>query len=59
MEKWDTTTDRPGYRYKTVNTGNATIIICRPILSEAEAEKAQEKVRTALECAMRERLKRA
>lgn len=54
MEKWKTATDRPGYRCKTLQRGNATIVIYRPILSEAEAAKAQEKARNALESVMRE-----
>lgn len=54
MEEWKTTTDRPGYRCKTVQSGNATIVIYRPILSETEATKAQEKARNALESVMRE-----
>lgn len=55
MGKWNTATDRPGYRCKTLQRGNATIVIYRPILSEAEAAKAQEKARNALEGVMRER----
>lgn len=54
METWKTAPDRPGYRRKIVQRGAATIIIDRPILSEAEAAKAQEKTRAALEGAMRE-----
>lgn len=54
MEEWKTATDRPGYRCKTLQRGNATIVIYRPILSEAEAGKAQEKARNALESVMRE-----
>lgn len=58
METWKTATDRPGYRRKIIQRGPATIIIDRPILSEAEAVKAQEKTRTALEGAMREHYSR-
>jgi hypothetical protein len=58
METWETATDRPGYRRKVVQRGAATIVIYRPILSEAEAAKAQEKTRTALEGAMREHYSR-
>ena len=53
METWTTSTDRPGYRCKTVQRGNATIIIYRPILTEAEAEKAQQRTRAELENALR------
>ena len=54
MTEWTTPTDRPGYRCKRVEAGNATIIIYRPIHSEAEAAKAKEKARAALENVMRE-----
>lgn len=54
MENWKPASDRPGYRRKIVQHGNATIIIDRPLLSDAEAAKAQEATRTALENAMRE-----
>ncbi len=53
METWTTSPDRPGYRCKTIKRGNATIVVYRPLLSEAEAAKAQEQVRSTLECAMR------
>ena len=58
MEGWTQATDRPGYRCKTVERGNATIVIYRPILSEAEATKTKEKTRTALESVMREYIRR-
>lgn len=54
METWTTSPDRPGYRCKTIQRGPATIRIWRPILTEEEAEKAQQKARAGLECAMRE-----
>lgn len=54
MDGWAPATDRPGYRRKIIQRGQATIIIDRPILTEAEAAKAQQKTRTALESAMRE-----
>ena len=54
MENWTPAPDRPGYQRKTIHRGAATIIIDRPLLSEAEAAKAKEKTRAALECAMRE-----
>jgi len=53
MDNWKPAPDRPGYRRKIIQSGPATIIIDRPILDEAEAAKAQEKTRTALEGAMR------
>lgn len=54
MSNWTPAPDRPGYRCKTVQRGMATITIYRPILSEAEEAKAQQKARTALEGAMRQ-----
>ena len=56
MEIWTEATDRPGYRCKTVKRENATIVIYRPVLSEAEAAKAQEKALAVLESSMREHL---
>lgn len=53
MDNWKPAPDRPGYRCKTVQRGPATITLYRPILTETEAAKAQEQVRTALEGAMR------
>lgn len=54
MENWTPAPDRPGYRRKIIQRGQATIIIDRPILDEAETAKAQQKARIALEGAMRE-----
>jgi hypothetical protein len=54
METWKTATDRPGYRCKTVQRGMATIVIYRPILTEAQEAKAQKRARTMLESAMRD-----
>lgn len=53
MSNWKPAPDRPGYRCKTIQHGPATVIIYRPILTEAEAATAQDKARTALESAMR------
>jgi len=58
MSTWKPAPDRPGYRRKIIQRGPATIIIDRPELSEAEAAKALEKTRTALEGAMREHYRR-
>lgn len=54
MEAWTQAPDRPGYLCKTVERENVTLVIYRPILSEAEAAKAKEKARTTLESVMRE-----
>lgn len=58
MENWTPAPDRPGYRCKTIQRGPATITIYRPILDEAQAAKAQQKARTALEGALREHYRR-
>lgn len=59
MENWTPATDRPGYRRKIIQRGAATIIIDRPILDEAQAAKAEQRTRAALERAMREHMRRA
>lgn len=53
MGKWTASETRPGYIEKTIKCGAATITISRPRLSEAEAAKAEQKARTALEGVMR------
>ena len=53
MENWKAAPDRPGYRCKTIQRGNATITIYRPELDAAEAARANDKARAALENAMR------
>lgn len=58
MGNWKPTPDRPGYCCKIIQRGPATIIIDRPMLSEAEEAKAKEKTRTALESVMREYIRR-
>jgi hypothetical protein len=58
MENWTPAPDRPGYRRKIIQRGPATIIIDRPILDEAAANKANNKTRTALEGVMREYTRR-
>lgn len=55
MEGWTPSETHPGYIEKSIKHGAACIVIYRPILSEAEAAKAQSKTRTALEGVMRER----
>jgi len=59
MENWKPAPDRPGYRRKIIQRGQATIIIDRPILDEAAAAKAQENARRILESAMRDNCRRA
>ena len=40
----------PGYRTKIIQVGNATIEINRPILTDEERQKAEERVLQALRC---------
>ena len=40
----------PGYRTKTIQVGNTTIEINRPILTDEERQKAEAKVIQALSC---------
>ena len=42
--EWTVSTERPGYRVKTVKHGNATIEIYRPILTKEEREKREAQV---------------
>ncbi len=58
MSTWKTAPDRPGYRCKTIQHGPATITIYRPVLSESEAAKAQQRTRTELENVLREHYSR-
>lgn len=39
---------REGYRTKTIKSGNCTIVLHRPILSDKEREKRERIVETAL-----------
>lgn len=46
MDGWTNTT--PGYRTKTIKSGNVTIVIHRPILTDKERTKREGAVETAL-----------
>ena len=51
MAESDWVTDiNPGYRTKIIKVGNTTIEINRPILTDEERQKAEEKVIQALKC---------
>lgn len=54
MSKWIQSETHPEYIEKNITLGAAKITILRPKLSEAEAAKAKEKARAALENVMRE-----
>jgi hypothetical protein len=55
MSEWIPSESHPEYIEKNTTLGTAKIVILRPKLSEAEAAKAQERARAALENAMHER----
>lgn len=49
MSESEWTTDvRPGYRTKTIRVGNCIVTVHRPILSDSERKKAEDRVKTAL-----------
>lgn len=52
MSGWATDT-REGYRTKTIQIGNATVIIHRPVLGEAELERRGKEARQALEIGLK------
>ncbi len=58
MSEWTTSESSPGYRTKTVQYGNCTIIIERPILTEAEQAKREAQVKSTLERALRDYIKK-
>lgn len=58
MSDWTISTTCPGYREKTIQRGDATIIIRRPILDEAERAKREKQVRDGLAPVLRDYLKR-
>ena len=51
-DNW-TTDVRPGYRTKTIQHGNCTIIVHRPILSDEERARREREVINAMETVMR------
>lgn len=54
MSEWTISESKPGYRTKTVQHGNCTIIIERPILAPAEQAKREAQVKATLERALRD-----
>lgn len=46
MNTWTDTT--PGYRTKTIVSGNYTIVVHRPVLTEKERAKRERAAETAL-----------
>lgn len=58
MDTWEIAKDRPGYRRKIVKHNNATIVLYRPILSDMERAKAEQKLVAGLERATGEYYRR-
>ena len=52
MNAWTTDT-RQGYRTKTIQIGNATVIVHRPVLEAAELERREKEARQTMEPALR------
>lgn len=57
MSDW-TTDIRPGYRSKTIRSGNCTIVIHRPLLTKEETAKRERQVVDAMEGMLRESMKK-
>lgn len=57
MSDWKTDA-RPGYRTKTIRSGNCTIIIHRPLLTKEETAKRERQVVDAMEGMLRERMRK-
>jgi hypothetical protein len=58
MSNWTPSVDNPEYIEKTIQAGQATIVISRPVLSEEERTAREGRTRTTLESVMRDYLKR-
>ena len=57
MSDW-TTDARPGYRTKTIRSGNCTIVIHRPLLTKEETAKRERQVLDAMEGMLREKVRK-
>ena len=58
MNDWIVSQTCPGYREKTIQRGDATIIIRRPIRDAAEQAKHEKHARTVLGNVLRDYIKR-
>lgn len=58
MSNW-TTNARPGYRSTTIQHGNCTITVHRPLLTQQEAAQRERMVLDAMEATMRSNAKEA
>ena len=57
MSDW-TTDIRPGYRSKTIKSGNFTIVIHRPLLAKEETARRERQVMDAMEGMLREKVRK-
>lgn len=58
MSEWTPSQTCPGYREKTIQRGDATIIIRRPILDGAEQAKREKQAKEILANVMRNYIRR-
>lgn len=58
MSDWTPSVESSLYIEKTIQTGTATIVISRPVLSEEERTAREGKARTALESVMRDYIRK-
>ena len=58
MNDWTPSQTCPGYREKTIQRGDVTIIIRRPILDEAEQAKREKYVQATLGAVMNDYTRR-
>jgi hypothetical protein len=58
MNDWTLSTEHPGYRCKTIERGNYSVTILRPVLEEHEAAKRESHVKTAAESVLKKYIKR-
>lgn len=56
MNDWKVSETKPGYRTKTLQHGNCTIIINRPILDPAEQKRREDQVCKGVERGLRDHL---
>ena len=47
-DHWVESTDRPGYRYKVIKYDNVTIRVFRPILTDVERKRREQRIMSAL-----------
>ena len=53
-ESWTVSTEHPGYRCKTLQFGQATVTVFRPILDDEERTKRENHLRAVAERVLRD-----